>query len=78
MSYYIHDDGHLTLFDPVHILTRDLRFGEVGVMNLSMKMCGGESIPNTQKKTEAFALIVSELAGHYINLQVIQVHPNTL
>ncbi len=32
----------------------------------------GGSIPNTQKKADAFALIVLELAGHYINLQVIQ------
>ncbi len=31
-----------------------------------------ESILNTQKKTDAFVSIVSELAGQYINLLVIQ------
>ncbi len=45
------------------------RFGEVGVMNSCMEILGG-SVPNTQKKMDAFAPIVSELAGQCINLLV--------
>ncbi len=48
----------------------------MGVMNSCLEMLGGgEGIPNIGK-TDTFALMVSELAGYYINLQIIQKFTN--
>ncbi len=46
------------------------KFGEVMVMNL-FKGGGGQYL-TPRKKTDAFAPIVLKLAGHYINLLVMQ------
>ncbi len=42
------------------------------VMNSCMKMLWGSQYLTSRKEKDAFAPIVSELAGQYINLQVIQ------
>ncbi len=65
MSHYIHDDGHLTQF------TSCLQVWWSGGMNSWVVMLGwGYLTP--RKKMDGFAPTVSERAGHYINLRVIQ------